>query len=163
AVQSRNGSWQPGGLLRQLLSRRPAGPLWQPRRLHDAPPGSGKRQGNPALPGAHALCVGRGGLSRRPPRPFRRRFPYGHPVGRRALSAGGYMMGTSGTPGPNGKVLAEPEMDKSVRLWDVETGKELRRFEGQTRMVTSVAFAPDGRSALTASADGSLRLWEIET
>ena len=37
--------------------------------------------------------------------------------------------------------------DKTMRLWDVETGKEVRQFEGNTQAVCSVAFSPDGRQA----------------
>lgn len=42
-------------------------------------------------------------------------------------------------------------------------GRELRRFEGHTASVGSVAFSPDGRQALTASNDQTVRLWEVET
>src|SRR5207245_1552314 len=43
--------------------------------------------------------------------------------------------------------------DNTVRLWDVDTGKELRRFEGHRSFVVAVAFSPDGRRALSASYD----------
>ena len=51
------------------------------------------------------------------------------------------------------------------RLWDVTTGKELRRFEGHTSFVVAVAFSPDGRRILSAghSPDDSLRVWDAET
>src|SRR5204863_8614681 len=34
--------------------------------------------------------------------------------------------------------------DQSVRLWDVEAGRELKRFVGHSASVWSVAFSPDG-------------------
>src|SRR5262249_7948192 len=46
----------------------------------------------------------------------------------------------------------EPGADRSVRLVDVETGKELHRFDGHTAGVTSAVFLPDGKFALTGSA-----------
>ena len=53
--------------------------------------------------------------------------------------------------------------DHSVRLWDLETGAELRRFDGHQNAVLSVAFAPDGRRAVSASFDGTIRIWDLET
>lgn len=50
--------------------------------------------------------------------------------------------------------------DQTVRLWDVETGQELARFDNRGS-VRKVAFSPDGRYALWASGDFSLRLWRL--
>src|SRR5262249_18582612 len=50
-----------------------------------------------------------------------------------------------------------------VRLWDVESCKELGRFEGHTVAVRAIAFAGDGKRILTASEDQTLRVWDIET
>ena len=44
--------------------------------------------------------------------------------------------------------------DRTLRLWDLETGAELRRFEGMRDRVTSVALLPDGRRALSGSQTG---------
>jgi WD40 repeat protein len=38
---------------------------------------------------------------------------------------------------------------KDVVLWDLDRGREVRRFEGQKSPVTGTAFAPDGRRFLT--------------
>ena len=43
-------------------------------------------------------------------------------------------------------------LDWTLRLWDFETGAELRRFEGHER-VTSVTVLADGRRALSGSDD----------
>jgi WD40 repeat protein len=56
-----------------------------------------------------------------------------------------------------------PQGDKTMRLWEVATGREVRRFAGHTDQVHAVAFSPDGRRALSGSFDGTMRLWDVET
>ena len=53
--------------------------------------------------------------------------------------------------------------DRTLRLWDLETGAELRRFEGHEGWVTSVTVLADGRRALSGFRDKTLRLWDLET
>ncbi|HWX35742.1 MAG TPA: hypothetical protein VNZ53_51020, partial [Steroidobacteraceae bacterium] len=45
----------------------------------------------------------------------------------------------------------------------IETGAELRRFEGHGNWVMKVAVLADGRRALLICGDHTLRLWELET
>jgi WD40 repeat protein len=45
----------------------------------------------------------------------------------------------------------------------VETGAQLRVFEGHEGRVTKVTFSPDGKTLFTAAEDGSFRLWDVET
>jgi WD40 repeat protein len=52
--------------------------------------------------------------------------------------------------------------DGTARLWDVQTGEEVRRFAGHTNEVRNVAFSPDGRYILTASADRTARRWLVD-
>jgi uncharacterized caspase-like protein len=50
----------------------------------------------------------------------------------------------------------------TARLWDVATGRELRKFELDTRL-WAAALSPDGRFALTGSSDKLARLWDAAT
>ena len=50
-----------------------------------------------------------------------------------------------------------------MRLWKVDTGEQLRVFEGHTAMVGGVAFSPNGKRALSCSGDKTVRLWDLET
>jgi WD40 repeat protein len=58
------------------------------------------------------------------------------------------------------RVLSGGE-DKTVRLWDLDTGKELAKLEGHTAAIRAVAFAPDGKRAASAGDDGTIRLWDL--
>ncbi|MGD0885241.1 MAG: protein kinase [Thermodesulfovibrionales bacterium] len=77
---------------------------------------------------------------------------------------GGHTEGVgSAAISPDGGSALSGSYDKTLRLWDIETGECLRVFEGHARGILSVAISPDGRSALSGSYDKTLRLWDIET
>jgi WD40 repeat protein len=64
---------------------------------------------------------------------------------------------------PDGKYALSGSRDETLKLWDINTGKEIRTFSGHSWMVTSVSFSPDGKYALSGSGDKTLKLWDINT
>jgi WD40 repeat protein len=64
---------------------------------------------------------------------------------------------------PDGRLALSGGEDRTLRLWDLEKGKELRSFTGHASKVTCVTFSPDGRQALSGSHDRTLRLWDVAT
>jgi WD40 repeat protein len=63
------------------------------------------------------------------------------------LAHTGHVM--SVTFSPDGTRALSGSNDKTLKLWDVATGKLLRNFEGHTFGVLTVAFSPDGTRALS--------------
>jgi WD40 repeat protein len=70
---------------------------------------------------------------------------------------------TSVSFSPNGKTVLIASVDDTAKIWDVETGKELQKFEGHTKGLESASFSPDGKTVLTASDDKTVRIWDAET
>jgi WD40 repeat protein/serine/threonine protein kinase/DNA-binding XRE family transcriptional regulator len=50
-----------------------------------------------------------------------------------------------------------------IILWDVATGEEIRRFEGQPYVVFDVEFSPDGNRAVSSGNGAIVILWDVET
>jgi WD40 repeat protein len=64
---------------------------------------------------------------------------------------------------PNGQMVSSPSSDKSIRLWDAETGELCRTLEGHTGWVYCAAWSPDGKTLASGSADRTLRIWDTTT
>jgi WD40 repeat protein len=63
---------------------------------------------------------------------------------------------------PDGKLGLVGGWDSTIRLWDLQTGKELIRSNAHPGGVTAMQFAPDGRSFLTAGLDEVVALWDLQ-
>jgi RNA polymerase sigma factor (sigma-70 family) len=69
---------------------------------------------------------------------------------------------------PDGRTLAAGGYDSQkdgyfFRLWDVNTGREVRRFCGHHGGIRTIAFSPDGATLASGGDDGACRLWEVAT
>ena len=64
---------------------------------------------------------------------------------------------------PDGRILASASADGSVKLWDVDSGRQIRSLYGHTDWVWSVAFSPDGKTVASGSADKTIKLWDAKS
>lgn len=62
---------------------------------------------------------------------------------------------------PDGLRIASSSADRTLRIWDAETGEILFTFPGHAGWVEGVAFSPDGRFVVSASRDDTVRLWNV--
>lgn len=74
---------------------------------------------------------------------------------------------------PDGRSLATADVDAMIRVYETDTGKEVRSWKGRSRngqtnllnhvVVGFLSFAPDSKSLASVDGDGILRLWDWTT
>src|SRR5262249_31329655 len=62
---------------------------------------------------------------------------------------------------PDGTRLVTTSRDKTAKVWDVVSGRELLTLAGHTDWVSGVAFSPDGTRLVTASRDKTAKVWDV--
>jgi WD40 repeat protein len=62
-----------------------------------------------------------------------------------------------------GTIVASGAFDKTVRLWDANSGGSIAVLTGHEAAVQAVALSPDGSFVVSAGSDRSLRMWDVES
>ncbi|MGB6220597.1 WD40 repeat domain-containing serine/threonine protein kinase [Haloferula sp.] len=60
---------------------------------------------------------------------------------------------------PDGTRLVSGGDDRIVRVWDINTGKEVLSFRGHTDSITTLAWSPDGQWIASGQRGGMVRIW----
>ena len=62
----------------------------------------------------------------------------------------------------DGKRLFSGSVDKTIKVWDLEAGKESLTLRGHTAYVTSLALSGDGKRLFSGSEDNTIKVWDLE-
>ena len=63
---------------------------------------------------------------------------------------------------PVNNLIASSSYDKTVKIWDADTGAEVCSLSGHANVVTAVEFTPDGKYVVSGSLDQTVKIWSIE-
>jgi WD40 repeat protein len=68
---------------------------------------------------------------------------------------------------PDGRLIFSGGHDRTVRVWDAETGRLIRTLHGHTQPVTRVVMPEDGKCLVSGSGDcdrpGEVKVWDAKT
>jgi len=62
---------------------------------------------------------------------------------------------------PDGRTIVSGSDDRTVKVWEAESGRLLRSLEGHKLSVNAVAVSPDGRTIVSGSDDRTIRAWDL--
>ncbi len=61
---------------------------------------------------------------------------------------------------PDGRFIATGSSDRTIKIWEAATGRELRALNSSNTGIKALAYSPDGRVLASSGNDGKLRLWD---
>jgi WD40 repeat protein len=61
---------------------------------------------------------------------------------------------------PDGRRFVTGSSDKTVRIWEAETGFETLSLKGHTSVVTGVAVSRDGKRIISGNTQGFVLIWD---
>ena len=64
---------------------------------------------------------------------------------------------------PNGKRAISGSPDKTIKVWDLESGTCTRNLTGHKKTIFCVALTPNGKRAISGSGDKTLKVWDLES
>ena len=63
---------------------------------------------------------------------------------------------------PDGTKIISGSFDKTIKIWDANTGECLETLEGHSGSVKSVSYSPDGKNIISGSDDKTIKIWGEE-
>ena len=62
---------------------------------------------------------------------------------------------------PNEKILVSADRDNSIKVFNIENGKELCTLKGHSSEIRRVAISPDGLRIVSWSENGCMKVWGL--
>ncbi|MEI1376705.1 serine/threonine protein kinase [Nostoc sp. UHCC 0926] len=64
---------------------------------------------------------------------------------------------------PDGKTIASSGGDRTIKLWNLATGKAISLLNGHSQQVNVVVISPDGKTLVSGSDDNTIKIWNLTT
>ena len=64
---------------------------------------------------------------------------------------------------PNGKRAVSASVDHTLKVWELDSGREMCTLTGHAESVGAVAVTPEGQRAVSASSDWTLKVWDLDS
>jgi WD40 repeat protein len=64
---------------------------------------------------------------------------------------------------PNGEYIASGSEDKTIKIWEVRTGREVKTLLGHQSQVNEVIFSSDGRQIISGGRDRNIFIWDLQS
>lgn len=77
------------------------------------------------------------------------------------IQTGHYDAVTAVAYSPDGKFAVTGSADKTIKLWEVSTGREIRSYLGNSGDITFLTFNQTGKYVASIDPDHSLKIWEV--
>jgi len=77
------------------------------------------------------------------------------------IQTGHYAAVTAVAYSPDGKFTVTGSADKTIKLWEVATGREIRSYLGNSGDITFLTFDQTGKYLASIDQDHSLKIWEV--
>lgn len=63
---------------------------------------------------------------------------------------------------PDGRLLATGGEDLAINLWDLGSGKRIKKMTGHTGSIYSLAFSEESSLLTSGGADWTVRCWDVK-
>ncbi|AUB34456.1 Serine/threonine protein kinase [Nostoc flagelliforme CCNUN1] len=64
---------------------------------------------------------------------------------------------------PDGKTIVSSGGDRTIKLWNFATGKQISSLNAYSQQVNVVAISPDGKTLVSGSDDNTIKIWNLAT